>query len=260
MITAKRYEQLLPRYAAFTAAAAAYKTLLEANDLPFALDTDTLYFAYKTQLFTKLVAVDKGLKMRYDMLKAAEAKQALIAATIDLTGYDITTEITTALQELHETLTAANSAIGYGDSLEKPTLPTLFTAHRLDVAEYLKAHVIDWTADRSTVLDMVNQYAELLTSLGNMLRGTGIQCDTTTDAHHHLADLVALNAGTATVNELGVYQMIEGAKHRAKTAEVQARKAAALRELNREANEASIAAARKRAAETEAFLRARSQK
>ena len=194
------------------------------------------------------------------MLKAAEAKQSLIAATIDLTGYDITTDITTALQELHETLTAANGAIGYGEAVEKPTLPTLFAAHRLDVAEYLKGYVIDWTADRSTVLDMVNQYAELLTSLETMLRGAGIQSDTTADAHRRLADLVALNNGTATVNELAVYSMLEGAKHRAKTAEIQARKAAALRELNREANEASIAAARKRMQETEAFLLARSQK
>jgi hypothetical protein len=258
MITQKRYDELAPRYTAFTAAATAYKALLDANELPFNIDVTGLLFAYKTGLFTKLVAVDKGRKLQYDMLKAAEAKQALIDATIDLTGYDITTELTTALDELHETLTAANGAIRAADGIDKPTVGTLFANHRLDVAEYLKGYVIDWAeADRSTVLDMVNQYAEVLTSLDNMLRGCGIKWDSTSDAHRHLADLVALNTGTVAVNELAVYNMLEGAKHRAKTAEVVARKAAAVRELNRAQDEAGIAAARKRAQETEAFLRAR---
>ena len=267
MITKQRYDELLPRYAEFTAAAEAYKQLLQAHDLPFSIDFPTLRFVYKTQLFTKLVGVDKGLKMRYDMLKSGEAKATLVDATIDLTGYDLVDELINGLQLLNQTLNAANMSIRNTDNIAKPTLADMVGADtakmvggELNAANYLSRFVIDWTADRSTVLDMIHQYAELLTSLETMLRGTGIKSDSVTDAHRRLADLVNLNDGTATVNELAVYNMLEAAKFRKQSADLQARKESAVRELNREQNEVNAAAARKRAAETEAFLRSRSQK
>ncbi|MBC6605620.1 hypothetical protein H8B13_02185 [Hymenobacter sp. BT188] len=260
MITQKRYDELLPRYAEFAAAAAAYATLLDANALPLSLDTTTLHFAYKTQLFTKLVTANKGLKMQYDMLRTDEAKQALINQTIDLTGYEIITEIAHALQEMQETLTVANGAIGNGDTLEKPTLPTLFR-HGLKVAEYLNGYVIDWTsADRAEVLNQVNQYAETLAGMQATLHRFGGASESVAELHRTLNKLVTLHNGTGTGNELAVYNLLADADHRAKMNAMLAQKAAAARELNRDRDEAALAAARKRQQETETFLQARNQR
>jgi hypothetical protein len=256
MITQLRYDELLPRYTEFTAAVAAYGALLTAHELPFSIDANGLLFAYKTQLFTKLVAVNKGLKMQYDMLKSDEVKQALINNTIDLSGYEVVNDIATGLQELHDTLTVANHALRGADKIEKPTLADL-VGFELSIAAYLKAHVIEWTADRAAVLHQVTEYANMVTSLESMLRGYGTKADAVGEFHRRLADLVSLTNGVATVNELAVFNMIVGAAHRAKAAELKARKEAAVRELNRAQDEARQAAAHKRAQETEAFLRAR---
>lgn len=207
MITELQYKEMLPRYNAYKQAVTNHKELLATNGLTMSVDLATLLFEYKGNLFAKVVAVDKGLKMRYELLKTDNAIRGLVNSTIDLAGYDIVNELTNSLAKLNETLTAANHVLA-GKEIEKPTVSKLLE-YDLSIDAYLQKFVIVWSdPEQSKVYDLVKEYAAMLTKANNMIKGLGSNFD--------VKELVNMDNGNATANELKVYSMLVNVALKAK--------------------------------------------
>ncbi len=144
MISTTEKTVILSDNAPFLAQIKAYKDLLSANYFPVSIDVEYLKTVLRTQLFDRLCGVDKGLKMRFDMFKTNEAKLKLIAATIDLQGYDIVPEVEEAVKGLE----LAYNRIYIGGSTKLSTVVTFAgfaDAYELDLAAVLEAYTYDFT-------------------------------------------------------------------------------------------------------------------
>ncbi|RFP65587.1 hypothetical protein D0N36_07775 [Hymenobacter lapidiphilus] len=162
-------------------------------------------------MFLKLVAVHSGLKMQYDMLKTDLSKQELINSTINLAGYSIVTDLTNALNDLHTSLNACNISLR-SDNVKMPTLSEL-VSYQLSVTEYLKSFVIDWSdTNNSKVLDMVKQYATVVTDAVTMLKGLGFDIKSLAEFNRKIEMTIDLNDGKAVANELQVLGLLKSAE------------------------------------------------
>ncbi len=93
MLTKREYADILrTKEPVETAAKAILDKIAELNLTPTA-DINQLKEEYKTLLFSKLVAVDKGIKMQYEIHKTDKAKLDLINRTVSLDGYEEIAEL-----------------------------------------------------------------------------------------------------------------------------------------------------------------------
>ncbi|WP_147320793.1 hypothetical protein [Hymenobacter lapidiphilus] len=179
--------------------------------MKLSVDINDLLFQAKTTMFLKLVAVHSGLKMQYDMLKTDLSKQELINSTINLAGYSIVTDLTNALNDLHTSLNACNISLR-SDNVKMPTLSEL-VSYQLSVTEYLKSFVIDWSdTNNSKVLDMVKQYATVVTDAVTMLKGLGFDIKSLAEFNRKIEMTIDLNDGKAVANELQVLGLLKSAE------------------------------------------------
>lgn len=147
-----------------------YKALLTAEGLPLSIDVALLTTAYKTLWFQKLLSADKGLKMRFDMLKSQEARLRLIADTIDLTGYDVIDDIAEAVKGL-ETAYKRVYTRGSGFVKDSVTFAQFAEVYELDLAALLNSFTYDW-AGKEHVLAYVQRLGNQVEQLRDILRET----------------------------------------------------------------------------------------
>jgi hypothetical protein len=170
MITAKQNAAAIAGNPEFIRLVTEFKALVAAQGLPLSLDMSMLETAYKTQLFHKLLGVDKGLKMRFEMLKSDEARLKLVADTIDLTGYDVIDTIAEAVKRL-ETLYKNIWAGSYGSLSSWMSFQQFFDVYGLDLAAALDAYTFDWTG-KEFALEYFAQLGQQLEHVRNILRVT----------------------------------------------------------------------------------------
>lgn len=133
----------------------AYRVLLTEQELPLTLDLERLKTELRNQLFAKLLTVDAGLAMRWEMLRSEEAQRKLVLDTVDLTGYEIVPELSKHIQSI----TAYYSRIcfwaesGYHDVARVLTLDRLVSGYDLDLAKWIDEQVFSWKEEEIALLD-----------------------------------------------------------------------------------------------------------
>ena len=182
MITTQENAATIAANADFTRLVTDYKALLTAEGLPLGIDVELLKTTVRTQLFQKLLSVDKGLKMRWDMLKSQDARLKLIADTIDLTGYDIVDSIAEGVKGL-ETAYKRIYVNGIGGFVHTWVPFAQFAeVCELDLAALLDSHTYDW-AGKEHVLDYFQDLGEKLAQVRTLFRaGIG--------THYTLSDVL----------------------------------------------------------------------
>ncbi|MFD2720602.1 hypothetical protein ACFST9_17915 [Hymenobacter monticola] len=168
MITQAENAATIAANAHFTTLAADYKALLAANDFPLTIDVELIKTTLRTQLFQKLLGADKGLKMRFDMLKSNEARLKLIGDTIDLTGYDIIDDIASAVKELERAYNGVYSR-GAGFIKNVVSFTTFADVCELDLGLLLDSKTYDFTG-REHVLEYFRELGQHLQQLREILR------------------------------------------------------------------------------------------
>jgi hypothetical protein len=142
-LTQTEYEFELLQHAELIQRCDQYRALCIANQLPQTLDISLLAVSLQAQIFDKLLAVDKGLKARYDVLRSDTARLQLIATTVNLDGYDVVDELTemgNTIRTLYDEIFLGTAKLNTSVSIEN------FDAVRgLDLAKLLQSYVIDWT-------------------------------------------------------------------------------------------------------------------
>jgi len=88
MLTKKQYEEVLRTKDTIENAAKAVVDKVIELGLSVTTDLKQLNTEYKAILFSKLLAIDKGLTMRYNLTRSNEAKLNMIDQTISLDSYD----------------------------------------------------------------------------------------------------------------------------------------------------------------------------
>lgn len=145
-----------------------YKALLTAQELPFSIDMAVLTTTIRTQLFQKLLSVDKGLKMRWDMLKTDEARLKLITDTIDLNGYEIVEQLDSAVKGLESAYNRIYMP-SLGMLYKFMPFAQLAETYELDLQAMLDKRTYDWTG-REHALAYFNELAPKLTELRDIFR------------------------------------------------------------------------------------------
>ncbi|QIX62283.1 hypothetical protein HER32_14290 [Hymenobacter sp. BT18] len=151
-----------------------YRALLQEHELPLSMDINTLTGVLRAQQFAKLLAFDKGLKMRFEMLRTEEAQQKLIADTIDLTGYAIVDELPRRIEGLQRTYSGLMLTTGNRPAMlarEGYSLGQLLSQYGLDFNAWIEANAIDWTG-KQHVLEFFRELAKPLTQLRTIYRKT----------------------------------------------------------------------------------------
>lgn len=166
-ITESECTEVLRRNARFVALCDNYRTLCETNDFPVSVDMKLLATVYRTQLFQQLLAVDKGLKARYEMLRTDAAKLKLITDTIDLSGYDILDTLESeidlmelAYQQIWVSSLHLHRNISFSIFCEKTGL---------NLSTLLTGWVINWEG-REHILTYFRELAPLLENMREMHR------------------------------------------------------------------------------------------
>lgn len=142
MLNKKQYNDFLSKAAPVEAAAAAIVAKCNELGLTPTTDINQLREEYKTQLFAKLIAVDKGLKHRYEMHRTDRAKLDLINAHVSLDGYH-------EIEELQILIAAYNHIIPreFNDVVTGTRISAedFLVKHKGSVAKALEGCVIDVT-------------------------------------------------------------------------------------------------------------------
>jgi hypothetical protein len=170
MITKTENAATVAVHADFTRLVTEYKALLTAQGLPLSIDVELLKTTLKTQLFQKLLGADKGLKMRFDMLKSQDARLRLVSETVDLAGYDIVDTLAQAVKGL-ETAYKKIYTQGLGFMWQVVTFAQFADAYELDLAALLDSFTYDWTG-KEHVLAYVQGLGAKVEQLRDILRAT----------------------------------------------------------------------------------------
>lgn len=206
MITQTENAAALAQNSAFIAQVAAYKQLLTDHNFPFTVDMQVLATTLRTQLFQKLLAVDKGLKMRWDMLRTDEARIKLITDTIDLNGYDVVDEAQEAVKALE---TGYNrmyvGELGYMG--KQVPFRTFAQVYALDLQALLDSKTFDWTG-KQHVLDYFQALGEMLREFRGIGRVVSSTSFSLYDAGAVLPRYFQEVNETVVVNEGGVMRLV----------------------------------------------------
>ncbi|MBD2716181.1 hypothetical protein KBK19_14155 [Microvirga sp. STR05] len=146
-LTVNEYNKTIaiPNYIKFNNLCIAYKKLLSDNGFPLTIDISRLTLIYKTALFEKLLSVDKGLKMKFDLLRTDASKIKMISDEIDLDGYDIIDELTDKINELQNLYSRLTIGNRWGNTLERYiSLQVLVDSHDLNLNPVVESWLIDW--------------------------------------------------------------------------------------------------------------------
>jgi hypothetical protein len=165
MFTQKEIALALSQARPFCTKCAEFRALLTEHELPLSVDLDKLKDAIRAQLFARLLAVDKGLKMRFEMLRTEEAQHKLVTETIDLAGYTIIDEMSRRIQELQSFWGSVRFRWGaHWLSPEKDgvTLAFLASSYGLDPAAWINSQAYDWTG-KAHVLEYFRTLGQQLT-------------------------------------------------------------------------------------------------
>jgi hypothetical protein len=145
----------------------AFKDYLKSLNLTYQVDYDMIELEFKTQLFTKLMAVDKGLALEFNtLLKTNEAKAAKINQKIDLDGYSEPVAIKAMIAELqflHNKVFTTSKDYGH------ITYNKLVTDFAGDPLAFIKLSVIDWTGLEKHK-ELFDNYFTALTALVPVFR------------------------------------------------------------------------------------------
>lgn len=175
MMTAKNIAQAKADFRPFINLTTAFKALLTEHELPLSLNIDELTAVLRAQLFAKLLAVDAGLKMRFEMLRTEEAQQQLILSTIDLNGYEIVDTLKQMIAQLQQAFSRLSFDQGphVGQYLLRngKTLHWLLTTYEFDIEQWLESERIDWTG-KEHVLAYFTTLASQLQKLRSVYRTT----------------------------------------------------------------------------------------
>lgn len=184
MITQTEKTATVAANADFTRLVTEYKALLTAQELPFSIDVDMLRTTVRTQLFQKLLGVDKGLKMRFDMLKSQEARIKLVTDTIDLTGYDAVDAIAEGVKGLETAYNRIFVSGFFARASSVVPFAQFAEVYALDLAAMLDARTFDW-AGKEHVLEYFQQLGNKLGQLRTIMQaGVG--------THYTLADVLSV--------------------------------------------------------------------
>lgn len=208
-ITQTENDNALITYSTFIKSCGEYKALLTANELPVSVDISLLKTTLKTILFDKLLSVDKGLKMRYEMTKSDTGKIGLINSTINLEGYDIIPDLETRIKALGKMYWQ----IGFGVAALRNELPMekFATLHGMDLQKLLLSFVIDWSKNQPVYdlfLNLIPSFQLLHDSFKNAYQ-TSYQID------HTLTTLLRyyfenyLNNNNIKVDEHRVFEYVQ---------------------------------------------------
>ena len=209
--------------------------------IPVAFCASDLRFALKFNLFAKLLTVDKGLKMRYDLLQAEAAKRNLIEATIDLTGYTIVADLDNALQAMQRTLEVGNREL-FRDAVTVPTLSMLLP-YDLDIARYLQSQVLDWaTKGRDEKYALLQRFALLLEDVEMLFISTGNTHRGMSQLWEDLAGVISIKGGIATLHELPAWELLAHLDRKDETAQLLATKQARINAIHQRQEAARLAA------------------
>lgn len=186
MFTKKELSKAQYEARSFIQKCEAFRALLTEHELPLSVNHNELKGVIRSQLFAKLLAVDAGLKMRFEMLRTEEAQQQLIATTIDLDGYEIVGQLERSikeLQSLYGSLMLPRGSFFCQPEREGISLSYLATAHGLDLSTWIQSQLMDWTG-KEHVLAYFTTLATQLSQLRNIVRAT-------TDSSAGLAGIVS---------------------------------------------------------------------
>lgn len=211
MITQKTKEEAMIKNASFIKQVEDYKQLLADNKLPLLVDINEIRVGIKAQLFQKLIAVDKGLKMRLDMLMSEEAKLALINSSIDLTGYPIIDTFKAALVSIE----AAYNKVFVSDydlGLVHRNIPLAKFAnlYSLNLEDILNKYLIDWKGKEDT-LAKFESTKKVFAELMDIYKKTTVSPDfNIQDMFEDLKRIFEQNeVGSIEVNEKAIYYLAE---------------------------------------------------
>lgn len=96
-LTKTEYEDLIKTKGSYESKAQNLLVVFSKYNLTPSIDINQIKIEFKAQLFTKLLNLDKALKLQYEMHRVEAAKIALINNTISLDGYHEITEIEEAI-------------------------------------------------------------------------------------------------------------------------------------------------------------------
>ncbi len=184
MITQTENAATIAANADFIARVADYKALLTAEGLPVSIDVELLKTTLRTQLFQKLLSADKGLKMRWDMLKSQDARLKLIGDTIDLTGYEVVDTIAEAVKGLEMAYKKIYTD-ATGHVVNHVPFAQFASVYGLDLAPLLDAYTFDW-AGKEHVLEYFQALSQHLYQLRDVMRAAVATSYTLGDVLHVL--------------------------------------------------------------------------
>lgn len=167
-LTQLEYDNAIRQHADFIKQCDEYKSILASNGLPISVNIPLLKTTLKTILFDRLLSVDKGLRMRYDMVRSDSGKLALINSTIDLDGYDIIPELETRIKALLRSYNQIYLQFSLSQCLP---FDTFATHHNLDLQKILFSYIIDWSKTEP-ILELFADLIPVLTKLRSLFQNT----------------------------------------------------------------------------------------
>ncbi|TGE24767.1 hypothetical protein E5K00_06050 [Hymenobacter aquaticus] len=174
MFTTKEITQAQNEARSFINQCEEFRALLVEHELPMSFDLEKLKGVLRAQLFAKLLAVDKGLKMRFEMLRTEEAQQKLVADTIDLSGYTIVDNLGRLIAQLQQGWSRLQLRRGRWfcqPERDGVSLNTLATAHNLDFNQWLQSREMDWRG-KEHVLAYFEELGKTLAQVRALHRAT----------------------------------------------------------------------------------------
>lgn len=202
MLTKTHYSELLTNSAPLENAAKELLAKLAALSLTPSTDLQRLKDEYKVLLFSKLMAADKGLKMRYEMHRTEAAKLELINSTVSLEGYEEVEELAALL--IHYTDTFASQS--YYFNMIGVTAETFLADYSGSVEKAAGVRVIDVTDT-----DIYRHFKTVADALNELHKSGALEPhQLNRDFYHRLAYFLPVNALTEAVevNEEGIYHQI----------------------------------------------------
>lgn len=207
-LTVNEYNKTIamPNYVEFNNLCIAYKKLLNDNGFPLTIDISRLTLIYKTNLFNKLLSIDKGLKMKYDLLRTDASKIKMISDEIDLDGYDIIDELTEKINELQTLYSRLTIGNRWGSTLERYIpLQVLIDSHDLNLNPIVKSWLIDWKGK-----EHVKEYFEnLFTEVDKIRAVFGEFSNSTWSVEATLTTLAKFGYATDDVTEIQEHAIME---------------------------------------------------
>lgn len=201
MISSTENKQYRHRAAPFMVAVDTYKALLAAHNLTFSVDAAAVLTQYRTQLFAPLLAADKGLKMRWELLKTDAARVALVNATIDLTGYELADAVAAQLAALRETY--RRQAHNWGVSMY--SWEGFALQYQLDVPAVLDSMTVD-LSDKQDIVAFLARYRTLLEEARTVFVAAGY-LDTSSTARDAALVVMGSYDDAGQVKETAVWQL-----------------------------------------------------